>query len=147
MNKPALPQTQIDKMNLLYSEIDSIYHTAALRLKLTDSALAVLYVLRTEENQCSISDICKVTGIGKQTINSALRKMEREGIILLKAMDGRKKTVTLTEKGAALSMTTADRLIDAENQAIADWSSDEISEYLRLMRKFRDCLKKEIDNI
>ena len=147
MNKSTLPQTQIDKMNLLYSEIDGIYHTAALKLKLADSVLAVLYVLRTEENQCSISDICKVTGIGKQTINSALRKMEREGIILLKAMDGRKKTVTLTEKGAALSITTADRLIDAENQAIADWSSDEISEYLRLMRKFRDCLKKEIDNI
>lgn len=147
MNKTNLPQDQINKMNLLYSEIDGIYHAAALKLNLADSCLAVLYVLRTEENRCSISDICKVTGIGKQTINSALRKMEQEGIIQLKAMDGRKKTVALTEKGVALSKTTADRLIEAENQAIADWSSGEISEYLRLMRKFRDCLKKEIDKM
>ncbi|MDE6579623.1 MAG: MarR family transcriptional regulator [Ruminiclostridium sp.] len=147
MNKTSLSQTQIDKMNLLLSEIDGIYHTAALKLNLADSTLAILYVLRTEENECSISDICKVTGIGKQTINSALRKMEQDGIIQLRAMDGRKKTVTLTEKGITLSKTTADRLIEAENTAIVDWSSEEISEYLRLMRKFRDCLKKEIDKM
>ncbi len=143
MNKSA----QIDKMNLLSGEIDGIYHTAALKMNLADSTLAVLYVLRTEGNECSISGICKVTGIGKQTINSALRKMEQEGIIQLKAMDGRKKTVALTEEGIALGENTADRLIEAENQAISDWNGEEISEYLRLMRKFRDCLKKEIDKM
>ena len=134
-------------MNLLASEIDSVYHTAAFKLNLADSTLAILYTLRAEGNECSIRDICRTTGIGKQTINSALRKLERNGIIQLKAIDGRKKTVTLTEKGAALSENTADRLIEAENKAIADWSSDEISEYLRLMRKFLNCLKKEIDNM
>lgn len=147
MNDPTLPQTQINKMNLLSSEIEGIYHTAAFKAGLADSAMAVLYVLRVENNECYISDICKTTGIGKQTVNSALRKMERDGIIQLKAINGRKKTVSLTQKGIALSETTADRLIDAENKAIADWSVEEISEYLRLMRKFRDCLKKEIDKM
>lgn len=138
---------KMNRINHLTEEIDQLYHIAAFKLKLSDSALAILYTLRVEGGECSITDICFTTGISKQTINSALRKLEREEIIILKAIDAKKKTVLLTQKGKALAEETADRLIKAENSAISGWSEEEVKEYLRLLQKFLTSFKKEVDNI
>ncbi len=140
-------ELKMNKINHLTEEIDQLYHIAAFKLNLSDSALAILYTLRAEGGECSITDICLTTGISKQTINSALRKLEREEIILLKAIDAKKKTVLFTQKGNALAKETADRLIKAENNAIGSWSEDEVNEYLRLLQKYLTSLKKEVDNI
>lgn len=147
MNNNIISRFQMNGINRLTEGIGGVYHTAAFKLNLSDSTLAILYAIRIEGGERSITDICATTGLSKQTVNSALRKLEKDEIIRLKAMDGRKKTVGLTDKGIALAEKTADKLIEAENRAIAHWSEEEISEYLRLLQKFLGCLKKEVDNM
>lgn len=138
---------QMNKINHLTEEIESLYHMAALKLGLSDSALAILYTLSTKNGKCGITDICFTAGMSKQTVNSALRKLEREEAVILKAIDGKKKNVVLTEKGAVLAEKTAEKLIQAENNAISGWKEEEVSEYLRLMKKFSASLKEQIDRI
>lgn len=141
------PDLQMDRINHLTEEIASLYHAAALKLGLADSVLAILYTLSTMNGECGITDICFTAGMSKQTVNSALRKLEREGAVVLKAIDGKKKKAALTEKGAGLAEKTAKKLIRAENNALSSWKEEEVSEYLRLMKKFFASLKEQIDKI
>ena len=90
---------ELNRINYLTNEIDAAYHEAARKLHLSDSALLILYTICNHGDGCLLYDICRLSGASKQTINSALRKLEAEGIIYLETFDGKKKKVYLTEKG------------------------------------------------
>lgn len=67
------------RFNYLTTEIDAAYHEAALKLGLSDSAMLILYAICNSGDECPLSDIPHLSGISKQTVNSALRKLEHEG--------------------------------------------------------------------
>lgn len=135
---------QMKHFNYLTSEIDSAYHEAALKLGLTDSTMLILYAICTHGKSCLLSDICKLSGIRKQTINSAIRKLETGGFIYLKAYNGRKKTVYLTEQGEKLAEKTVVHLIEIENEIFNSWSKEEQNEYLKLTQKYLSAFKKKL---
>lgn len=87
------------KYAYLSAEITSLYHEAAVKIGVSDTVLDILYVLCEQEGQCLQSDIFRLTGISRQTINSAIRKLERDGLAYLKQGEGRNTLVCLTEKG------------------------------------------------
>lgn len=80
---------QMKRFNLLMSKIDAAYHDAALKLGMSDSVMLVLYTLCSCDGECMLGDI--TSGASKQTINSALRKLEAEGMVYLETFEGRKK--------------------------------------------------------
>lgn len=135
------------RFNYTVGEIDALYHRAAVKLGLSDSAMAVLYTLQAEGGSCPITNICKLTGTGKQTVNSALRKLEREGIIVLEAAEGRQKRVSLTPEGVILAKSTVKKVTEAENRVFGSWSKEERSEYLRLTQRFLSAFKKEVEQM
>ena len=55
----------------LLSQVNSVYHDAALKLGLTDSELDILYSLNEHGSGCNQSIFYKETGTTKSTINSA----------------------------------------------------------------------------
>ena len=61
----------------LAGEINSLYHEAALKMCVSDSVMNILYVICEKGNKCCQSEISKLTGISRQTINSAIRKLKR----------------------------------------------------------------------
>ena len=67
---------QLRRFNRLVGETDAVYHELANRLGLSDSAFQILYTLRAEGGACPLRDICAFSGLTKQTVNSALRKLE-----------------------------------------------------------------------
>lgn len=73
----------------LLSQLNSVYHDAALKLGLTDSELDILYSLNEHGSGCNQSIFYKETGTTKSTINSAVRKMEQAGYLYLKPGTGR----------------------------------------------------------
>ena len=66
----------------LAGEINALYHEAAVKMGISDSVQNILYVLSEKGGQCLQSEISKLTGISRQTINSAIRKLEKEEIVL-----------------------------------------------------------------
>ena len=70
----------------------------------------------------------------KQTVNSALRRMEGDGLIYLESA-GRGKDVCLTPEGEALVQRTARRVIQAENQVFAAWPQEAVEQDLALPRR------------
>ncbi len=136
---------EIKRFNHLTGEIEALYHEAALKLGFSDSVMQILYTICNVGDSCPLSDICKLSGTSKQTINSAIRILENDGIVYLKAQAGRKKAVCLTEKGKATVEATVARLIEIENQIFASWTKSEREEYLRLTKAYMLAFKEKID--
>ena len=134
---------EIRRINFLISEMESLYHLADLRLGISDSASLVLYALYDAGGQCPLADIYKNSGISKQTINSALRKLETDGHILLRMADGKRKIVCLTESGKIYAARTAGRLLAAENEIYGAWPKEDLEAYLRLTEKYLKELREK----
>jgi DNA-binding MarR family transcriptional regulator len=134
---------EIHRINYLTSETQALYHQASLKLGITDSVSIVLYTIYDTGENCLLSDIYKKSGISKQTVNSAIRSLEADGILYLEQYTGRAKKTVLTEKGEKYVNQTVAKLYQAEVQALESWSAEEINTYIRLMEKYADCFRKQ----
>lgn len=142
-----MSEDNIRRINYLMTEIDALYHQAAVKMGLSDSVACVLYTIYEAKGSCLLSEIYKKTGVSKQTINSALRKLEQEGVLYLKPYKGNAKTVILTPKGEQYAEDTVAKLYAAEIRAFASWSEAEMEMYISLIRKDIDSLRKEIERM
>lgn len=131
----------------LAGEINALYHEAAVKMGLSDSAQNILYVLCERDGRCLQSEISKLTGISPQTINSAIRKLEKEDIVYLEQGKGRNTILCLTEKGKEFAAQKINPLYEMENKIWAEWTKEEQQKYLELTKKYRDGLRKYIPTI
>ncbi len=136
----------MNRFNSLITQTDSIYREAAFKLGLTYSAMMVLYAVFNNGGSCPISDICAF-GINKQTVNSALRKLETEDVVFLEAAGGRRKNVRLTENGMALAEKTILKIINIENEIFASWTKYERETYIELTKRYMNQLSEKVSKI
>lgn len=130
----------------LAGEINALYHEAAVKTGVSDSVQNILYVICEKGDRCLQSEISKLTSISRQTINSAIHKLEKEGIITLEQGKGRNTIVCLTGEGKAFARQKIYPLFEIENKIWEDWTEEEQQQYLLLTQKYRDGLKKYMEN-
>ena len=136
---------QLEELNGILRETDELYHTAARALGLSDCAFWILYTLRDQPEAPTQSAICNSIYAPKQTVNSALKKLERAGTIrLASGSDRRQKRIVPTEKLEALIQETIDAVRRAECRALNRLNNGEQREFLRLYRRFTDALRHEL---
>lgn len=136
-----------EKYTYLAGEINALYHEAAVMMGVSDSVQNILYVICEKGDRCLQSDISKLTGISRQTINSAIRKLEKDGIVYLEQGKGRNTIVCLTEKGKQFASEKIYPLYEIENKIWNEWTAEEQEQYLLLTQKYRDALKKYLNAI
>ncbi len=136
---------ELRRFNYLMGEIDAAYHEAALNLGLSDSAMQILYVLCGcgGSFRCSLREVCLRSGLSKQTVNSALRKLEGEGLAFLEPTGAKGKDVCLTGAGRALAEGTAARLIAVEDAILGSWPAGDVEKYLSLTEQYLTAFRKE----
>ena len=145
MNKKIC--SSIHRINYLNAELNALYHNASLKLGLTDSASIVLYTIYDNGGNCLLSDIYKQSGISKQTVNSAIRNLEKENIIFLEQHSGRAKKVVLTDTGKEYAQKTVARLFDIEAAAFSSWTDDEINTHIGFMEKYIESFRIQVDKL
>ena len=138
---------ELHQINYLTSEMDALYHKSSLKLGITDSISIVLYSIHDAGERCLLSDIYKKSGINKQTVNSAIRNLEADGLLYLRQHIGKTKMVILTNKGKDFVNKTVVKLCKAEAKAFDSWSAEEVSTYIRLMEKYVSCFRQQIDDL
>lgn len=136
---------ELRKFNYLMGEINAWYHEAAFRLGLSDSALGILYAIYNEGNCCLLKDICKLSGLSKQTVNSTIRKLESQEILYLRPLGGKQKQVYFTDKGKEFARATVGRIVAMENRIYDRWTQETKEEYLRLTQEYLSALQKEME--
>lgn len=67
--------------------------------------------------------------MSRQTINSAIRKLETDGIVYLEPGKGRNTIVSLTEKGQKFALEKIYPLYEVENKIWNAWTTDEQRQY------------------
>ena len=139
--------TDIKRFNHLLGEIEAAYHDISLHLGLSDSISKILYTICDKGDHCPLSLICRQNGLSKQTVNSAIRKLEQQGVVRLASVDGKAKDVYLTEAGKVLANGTARRILQMENEILDSWPRADVEQYLALTERFLRSLQEKASQL
>lgn len=131
----------------LQHQIDEFYHELAVRQKLSDSALLVLWTLVDLGEGCTQRDICLQFSLTKQTVHSSVQKLSKEGFLSLRPGPGREVRVFLTEAGRALVQEKVMPLKGAEEAASRRMGEAELTAMLHLTRKWFSLFQEEAASI
>jgi DNA-binding MarR family transcriptional regulator len=131
----------IHHVNTIFNEISSLYHQAGEKLGLADSEMAVLYLMCDQDKALSQSDIIQMTGMSKQTVNSAVIRMENNGWIRRNDTDTRRKTLLLSPAGQKLVEKLILPFMAEEETIFSSWTQEEKQMYLHLNERYREALQ------
>ncbi|MGN0628633.1 MAG: MarR family winged helix-turn-helix transcriptional regulator [Oscillospiraceae bacterium] len=126
-------------------QIDELYHAAAERMGLSDSAFTIMYGLYEAGRPCTQKEICERWGLNKQTVNSSVKKLVEQGV-LRAAPSGenfREKLIFFTEKGGSLADRTVAKIMDAERAAFEKFSEEERQAAVALSEKQLRFMREE----
>lgn len=126
----------------LYREYDSIFHSIALAVGLSDSALTVLYHIQELGDGCLQRDIAASAWVSKQTIHSTIRQLRERGFLSLSSGRGRDMHIHLTEKGRMLVREQILPIMQMESDAFQALTPGERRELLRLTAGYISALRE-----
>lgn len=128
-------------------EQDAIYHNAAVRYGLSDTAMWVLYFVSDFPEGCTQQSLCRQSFFAKQTVNTAIGKLIKNGFIELIPIPGTRnqKTVRLTPAGRELAKHTTDDLRQAEQKAYGRLTEDQLKLYLQTITEINRYLREETE--
>lgn len=127
--------------------MNDIYRDAASKFGLS-TAYLTFYIPSAEVGEgCLQKDVCDATFIPKQTVNSAIRKLEQEGYLTLSNGKGHSKHILLTESGHTLLKETIFPIVEAENEAFTELSFEECNLLLKLHSKYTTALREKFSKL
>lgn len=139
---------KLAEFNARWMEQNEIYRKAAKRFGLSESAFWILYFLQESGGTLGQREICAAMCLPKQTTNSALKKLESDGFIIMTESSSRRcKDVSLTEAGHRCADITAGRVIAAEHLAMSGLTDEEQEQFIELFSKYNKLLNKRIGDI
>ncbi len=129
-------------------QLDEVYRQATKRFTLPECAFWILYTLRIEPRSFTQTEICDFLYAPKQTVNSALKKLEREQYIVFSAGDDqRSKKISLTEQGKALAAETVDKIINAEATALRQMPQSDREALMRTTSQYCTLVKTQLQTL
>ncbi len=132
----------IRRYNNLYKQIDVLYQKIAYQQGLSDSELDIYYTVCFLGDGCLQKDVCEIALTSKQTINSAIKKLEKANMLRLAHGKGREKHIFLTTAGKELTAKKIKPLLQAENCTWNDMTESEATQLLQLTEKYLLLLQK-----
>lgn len=138
---------ELKEVNRLYKELDDIYHDISLRLGISDSVLIILYSIVEMGDGCIQKDISEKFSISRQTINSAIKKLQSQGYITLKQGKGRDMHIYLTPDGKKYAEDIVGPVMELENSVFKEMSPEESREFLRLTQKYVSLFQEKVKQI
>lgn len=133
---------QLNRQYQMLNQCERIYHLYAKTAGLSDAESQLLYVAHEAPldlgRPCTQKDMCETWAYSKQTVNSAIKKLEQQGLLRLEALpgDGRNKAVVLTAAGEAVVREKILPLTELDRAALATLTDEERAEFLRLFHKY-----------
>ena len=138
-----------EALDSFWREQNQLYRDVATSFGISESAFSILYaIFLAGEKGISQRDICVQMCIGKQTVNSSIHKLEREGVVVLKSGPGRRGLLAhLTPVGLELAERTIVPMIEAELAVLREFDDKELELALLLGRRYTDALRSHFADI
>ncbi len=140
---------KLSEYNRMGQKFANIYSDYAASHGIAESVLSVLYSVYLGGETTTQTDICEQWSASMQTVNSCLKKMEKDGLLRLSQVEHnrRKKKIVLTSEGELLAKRLVVPLVEAENAAFLSLDSEEQELLFSLTEKHLAFLKTEIEKI
>lgn len=130
-------------------EIDDVYHMLALKFGLSDSAMWILCTMREANRELNQSEIAQEMSMSRQTVNSAIKNLEKQGYLRLEAVSGdrRNKILSFTEEGETFVKRTVDRVLSLEHQVFENLEVEEQEKITQILRKYTRFMREGAEKI
>lgn len=139
---------KLSEYNSIIKENEVVYHNVAKKSGLSNGAFWILYMMCEEEGKITQSEICDAFYQPKQTINSALKKLEKGGLVELETVAGSHgKHINFTQKGWKFAEETICKVIASEQKALDGLTLKEQEDFFRLFHKYTKLLKENMEEI
>lgn len=139
-------QLELIQYNQLQKKFEDLYSSFAKMCGLSDSVFWIIYSVMEREEPYTQTELCNMWSFSKQTINTALKNLEADGIIRFQVLEENRKNkqIFLTDKGLSFAQKTVIPFMDIEKRAFGALDDDERKEFLRLTQKHLNLLNKEL---
>ncbi len=138
---------EILRNNQQFGKLNALYHKLSQFYDISDSESEILYYLVSSEKDVPIQEIICFTCSPKQTVNSALRNMEKKEWITLRKIDSKSKLVCLTQKGKKQAKQSVEKILDIEKELFLSINQEEIEKYLEFADKFSEKLEEKLNGL
>lgn len=135
----------MQEYNRLYAEENNIYRSYSKGIGMSEASFWIFYYLREAGDSLSQNNLIRTMSLPKQTVNSALKKLEAKGFLLLTCGEDRRvKKVTLTKMGIRVAARSVDPVFKKEYSAMNELSIQEQKQMISLFRRYRQALRNEM---
>lgn len=133
--------------NQICKEMDIVYHNYAKNCGLSDMAYWILYSIAESDEYFTQRDFCNDWFFAPQTVNSALKDLERRDIIFLDTVAGNKKNKLIkpTENGKKFIERFIMPLIKTECESFETLSREECELMLSATQKYIAALTEKVN--
>lgn len=133
--------------NYYYFYEISLYRNLYKRYNVNQSTFWILYLVKTNSCPPYQNEIIKYTNEPKQTINTAIKKLESSGYIQLIDNGKRNKEIVITDSGNQYCQNFVDKLIQAEENVVNSLSKKEYETLMDINKKRIELLEREFNKI
>lgn len=139
-------ERQLSILNRQMKELAYVYHIVAGRSGISDNEFWVWYALLVFEGELSQQDICDSWSLPKQTVNSIIGNLVKNGFVFLEAAPGfrNRKNIRLSERGRKYGESIVRRVYEAEHNTLRKMTDQERQDFIGLFEKYITLLKEEI---
>ena len=137
--------TKVQALNKMLCNIDNAYQLMLQKKNLSDSDYAILFAILELGEGCLQKDISNASYISKKTINSTIKKFERDGIIKLVAGKYPNMHIYFTEKGKKYIKDNIIPLIEFENKFLEDIPDNEYENMVELYLKYVKIFREKVE--
>lgn len=135
--------------NRAHKRMNVLYHNYAKEVGISDAALWLMYSLYEKGEPCTQTELCEAWFFAPQTINSALKSLEKQGLITLDLVPNSRKNKQFffTEAGEKFVKEKIEPLVQAEEQSFLRLEERERNELLTITQKHINILEEKINKI
>lgn len=135
------------ELNRQDKRLGGLYRRAAASLGISDCMMWIFYMLLLEEHPMTQQELGEYLQFPKQTINSSVGALCRQGYVELRPIPGtrNKKAIFLTEVGKRFAGEQVGRSIEAEGRVICRMSAEGMDRFMELYKKYIDLLQEEFE--
>ncbi|MBS5064483.1 MAG: MarR family transcriptional regulator [Hungatella hathewayi] len=142
-------QEQRAELVRLDKQQDELYHRCAVHLGISDTAFWVMYFLCDFEEVYTQNALAELWCLPKQTVNSAINNLVKEGYVYLEQMAAARnsKAICLTEKGTEFCQKYIVPVLNAELKAFSQMTEEERCLFLSLTEKQHLIFAEELNHL
>ena len=137
----------IREFNSAIRAFESLYDTRAHDLGMPAGTFDVLYALYAEGQGCSQRVLCDRCYANKQTVNSTVQRLRREGLVRMEPGPGRQTRVFLTDEGQRVAQAAIGPVVDAELAVMGEMSRGGRETFLALLRRYVTSMRERFERM